>query len=188
MSQCSHPRNHTFWVPGSEAMQLSRKPPRQSLGRGCQKSIPPQGSGFQKWRPCLKRFLKRFTHSIILAWQACKSPVGDAIPHEPHCAVNRPEQHDVVTSVCPFSLFFLARSNRSLIKIGSSIATSRIWRFFWHTCISLKLYALISTIGCPPAPLTPPPQQNLNPNPQPSTLNPQPQTPNPKPQTLNPQP
>ena len=32
------------------------------------KSIPPQGSGFQKWRPPFKALLNEFTPSITLAW------------------------------------------------------------------------------------------------------------------------
>ena len=44
--------------------------PRKSLEGGCPKSIPPQGSGFQKWRSPLDAFLNEFTPSNTLAWYA----------------------------------------------------------------------------------------------------------------------
>ena len=50
-------------------MQAPPGPPRYSLGRSRQKSIPPQGSGFQKWRSVLKTILNEFTPSNTLAWQ-----------------------------------------------------------------------------------------------------------------------
>ena len=52
--------------------------PRQSLGRGRQKSIPPQGSGFQKWRPCAVTVLNEFTRSNTLAWQMAGSAFGSS--------------------------------------------------------------------------------------------------------------
>ena len=42
--------------------------PRQSLRRGRQKSIPPQGSVFQKWRSCPDTLLNEFTRSNTLMW------------------------------------------------------------------------------------------------------------------------
>jgi len=55
----------------SEFLHLSRDVapvPRQSLGGGRQKSIPPQDSCFQRWKFPLKAMLKRSTPSITLAW------------------------------------------------------------------------------------------------------------------------
>ena len=40
-----------------ELKRLSRLSPHKSLVGGCQKSIPPQGSGFQNWRSPLKALL-----------------------------------------------------------------------------------------------------------------------------------
>ena len=55
---------------------------RQSLGRGRQKSIPPQGCGFQKWRTHSDAFLRQSAPSYTLAWQSrrrgdrARSPSG----------------------------------------------------------------------------------------------------------------
>ena len=42
--------------------------PRQSLRRNRQESIPPQGSGFQKWRSSPDTLFNEFTCSNTLAW------------------------------------------------------------------------------------------------------------------------
>ena len=42
--------------------------PRQSLGRGRQKSIFPQDNGFQKWRSHPDAVLNEFTPSNKVAW------------------------------------------------------------------------------------------------------------------------
>ncbi|KAJ1470268.1 hypothetical protein T484DRAFT_1641707, partial [Baffinella frigidus] len=55
--------------PHSEPETRNRKPPRQSLGRGRQKSIPPRGSGCQKPTTAFRRGSKKSTPSCTLAWQ-----------------------------------------------------------------------------------------------------------------------
>ena len=46
------------------------------LRRGRQKSISPQGSGFQKWRARISAFLNEFTPSNTLAWCVAGSRRG----------------------------------------------------------------------------------------------------------------
>ena len=48
--------------------------PRQSLRRGRQKSIFPQGSGFQKWKQAQVAVLNEFAPSNTLAWFARTRP------------------------------------------------------------------------------------------------------------------
>ena len=57
--------------------------PRQSLRRGRQKSISPQGSGFQKWRPSPETVLNEFTRSSTLAWSAPSGPIAVDDHREP---------------------------------------------------------------------------------------------------------
>ena len=53
--------------------------PRQSLGTGRQKSIPPQDTCFQKWRTQISALLNELTLSNTLAWQVPEREIHEAL-------------------------------------------------------------------------------------------------------------
>ena len=59
----------------SEAVFHSQSPlPNQSLRRGRQEPISPQGSGFHKWKQAQVPVLNEFTPPNTLAWSVSRSP------------------------------------------------------------------------------------------------------------------